>query len=124
MPKLSKRSLDRLCTCNSKLIALFTHAIENSPVDFTILEGFRDKERQNELYAEGKSQLKFPNGNHNRYPSHAVDIVPCAPIDWDDLDRFKELAGYIKGEAIHLGIGVAWGGNWKKFRDYPHWELT
>ena len=123
MPKLSKRSLDRLCTCNSKLIALFTHAIDNSPVDFTILEGFSDKERQNKLFDEGKSQLKFPHGNHNKYPSKAVDIAPV-PIDWTDIDKFKELAGYIKGEAIHLGIGIKWGGDWKSFKDYPHWELV
>ena len=121
--RLSKKSIDRLCTCNSKLIALFTHAIEGTPIDFTILEGFRDADRQNYLYESGKSLARFPQSKHNHYPSRAVDVAPF-PIDWEDIDRFRELAGYIKGEAKLLGIRIIWGGDWKKFVDMPHWELA
>lgn len=52
----------------------------------------------------------------------AVDIAPY-PIDWKDLKRFKMLSEHIKKVARILNIQVAWGGDWKTFKDYPHWEL-
>ena len=120
--RLSKRSIDRLSTCNQKLIALFATAIEETPIDFTVLEGFRDADRQNYLYDNGKSLARFPQSKHNHYPSRACDIAPV-PIDWENIDRFIQLSEHIKSIAMKLNIDIVWGGDWKNFRDYPHYEL-
>ena len=65
---------------------------------------------------------KIKKSNHNYSPSRAVDIVPY-PIDWNDLGRFKELSEVVKKAMQTVGITIAWGGDWKSFKDYPHYEL-
>lgn len=102
--------------------------------DFSILEGFRDEERQNRAYARGLSQVRWPNGKHNKLPSDAVDIAPW-PIDWSNKEaatqRFVYLAGWVMATAAMLGISLRWGGDWdgdrdtrdEKFRDLGHFEV-
>ena len=98
--------------------------------DFSIIEGHRGKERQNQLFADGLSEVQWPNGKHNTFPSEAVDIAPY-PIDWEDEERFCHFMGYLQCLADQMGIAVRWGGDWdsdgrmtdENFRDYPHIEL-
>ena len=84
--------------------------------DFSILEGHRTIERQQKLYKNGKSQLDGINkkGKHNYNPSLAVDIAPY-PIDWKDVQRFKDLAKIIKRIAKEKEIKITWGGDWRSF---------
>lgn len=120
MPSFSKRSLDNLNTCHADLIHLFNEVVK--VYDCSILEGFRDAERQNYLYAKGYSKVRFPNSYHNRFPSHAVDVAPF-PIDWHNINRFIEMSGVVKTIAKQLNIYIEWGGDWHGFRDYPHWQI-
>ena len=122
MFKYSKTSLKRLLTCHKDLQVLLSEALKNSPFDISILCGYRSKKEQNDAYNTGNSQLKYPHSKHNSNPSIAVDIAPY-PIDWDDINRFVILSEHIKKTADDLGINVQWGGDWKNFKDYPHWEL-
>lgn len=120
MPKFSKISLERLGTCHPDLQRLFNEVIKTH--DCIILEGHRGKEAQDKAYAEGHSKLKWPNGNHNKLPSLAVDVMPY-PVDWKDTNRIKDFAVFVKYTAQKLGIDVSWGGDWKTLIDMPHWEL-
>jgi hypothetical protein len=90
--------------------------------DCSIICGFRNEVEQEKAFRAGKSKLHFPHSKHNVWLSRAVDVVPW-PIDWDDIERFKALAGIIKDRADLLKIKVVWGGDWVNFLDYPHWEL-
>lgn len=125
MPKFSTRSKSRLSTCNPLLQIICMDAIEI--IDFTVLCGYRTEAEQNKAYDEGKSKLKFPKSRHNHLPSLAIDLAPYfseAPhIRWDDREAFAHLAGIIKGIAHKRGIPITWGGSWKKFPDYPHYQL-
>jgi len=49
----------------------------------------------------------------------AYDIVPVVAerLAWGRLDLFEELG------KIGLGIGLVWGGSWRKLKDMPHFEL-
>ena len=78
MPRFGKRSKERLATCDTRLQEVFNEVIKY--VDCSILEGHRDKERQNQLHVEGKTKVKYPNGRHNSSPSNAVDVTPY-PVD-------------------------------------------
>ena len=128
MPKFGKKSKSRLKTCDEDLIALFEEVVKY--FDCTVLEGHRGEKLQNKYFKEGKSKLKFPNGNHNNNPSTAVDVVPY-PIDWDDRERMTYFAGFVKGVAYKMGIPIRWGGDWNNntslkdnsFDDLPHFEL-
>ncbi len=128
MPSFSARSLEKLNTCDERLQKIMKEAIKH--VDFTILEGHRDEETQNEYFRQGKSKLKYPKGKHNSIPSKAIDVAPY-PIDWSDTRRFDHLAGIIVGIGLTMGIKLRWGGDWdgdysfkdQTFHDLPHFEL-
>ena len=128
MPKFGRTSRKRLKTCDEDLIFLFEEVVKY--FDCTVLEGHRGKRLQNKYFKENKSKLKFPEGNHNKKPSTAIDVVPY-PIDWEDRERMTYFAGYVKGIAIILGIPIRWGGDWNSnndlkdnnFDDLPHFEL-
>ena len=120
MYSFSRRSEERLATCHPDLQKVLHTAIRI--MDFTVLQGHRGKEEQNEMVRRGVSQLRYPHSNHNTSPSHAVDIAPW-PIDWEDTERFAELAGVVKACAHFHGVKLGWGGDWKSFKDMPHFEL-
>ena len=128
MPRFGRKSKERLATCDPKLQEIFNEVIKY--VDCSVLEGSRGEERQNKLYDEGKTKVRYPNGRHNAYPSLAVDVTPY-PVDWGDRERQTLFAGFVLGIARGLGIKIRWGGDWdmdfevqdNKFDDFPHFEL-
>ncbi len=129
MPAFGKKSLANLNSAHNDLQALFNEVIKH--FDCTVLEGFRGKERQNRLFSEGATKVKFPNSKHNHSPSLAVDVIPY-PINWKDRERITYFAGFVKGVASQLGIKIRWGGDWdsdtelsdNKFDDLVHFELV
>ena len=128
MPKFGRKSRERLKTCDEKLQKVFNEVIKH--VDCSVLEGHGSKDRQNKLYEEGKTKVKYPNGRHNRQPSSAVDVTPY-PVDWEDRERQTLFAGFVIGVASQMGINLRWGGDWdqdfqvvdNRFDDFPHFEL-
>jgi hypothetical protein len=123
MFKFSRSSLAKLETCHPDLIRLMEAAIKSSPMDFSIICGYRGEEEQKRAHDDGKSFLKFPESKHNKKPSMAVDIAPY-PIDWDNIKRFIKLSEHIKQTAKDLNISIWYGGDWKSLKDSPHYELV
>ena len=99
--------------------------------DCSVIEGHRDKERQDMMQETGMSKLAYPHSKHNHEPAQAVDVAPY-PINWNDRERFVLFGGYVKGVADMLRIPIRWGGDWdgdtdtqdQTFHDLPHFELT
>ena len=128
MPKFGKKSRERLATCDKRLQEVFNEVIKS--VDCSILEGHRSQERQDQLYIEGKTKVKYPDGRHNSNPSRAVDVTPY-PIDWDDRERQTLFSGFVIGIGRSKGIKLRWGGDWdmdfkvmdNRFDDFPHFEV-
>ena len=128
MPYFGTRSKNNLKTCDKRLQDVFNKVIKY--VDCSVLEGHRSAERQDKLFKEGKTKVKYPNGRHNANPSRAVDVVPY-PIDWADRERFHLFAGFVLGIARSMGIKLRWGGDWNmnfevddnNFDDFPHFEI-
>ena len=128
MPYFGKSSKKRLSTCDDRLQKIFNEVIKH--VDCSVLEGHRSKDRQNKLYEEEKTKVKYPDGRHNRQPSSAVDVTPY-PVDWKDRERQTLFAGFVIGVASQMGIKLRWGGDWdqdfqvidNRFDDFPHFEL-
>jgi len=119
MPQFSKRSMDKLNTCDTDLIRLFLEVVKHR--DCTILEGHRNKEDQNKYYAEGKSRLKWPDSKHNRFPSRGVDVIfyPFSEPDWDDREEFMFFRGIVYGIASQMGITLNKTISW----DLPHYSI-
>jgi len=133
MPSFSKKSDNKLKTCDIRLQLLFNQVVRN--YDCSILEGHRSKERQKELYNDKKTKVK--HSKHNESPSLAVDVSPYPiPDNWGDGNdkekaKFYHFAGFVKGYAISNNIKIRWGGDWdsdnnfndQTFDDLVHFEL-
>lgn len=123
MAVLSSNSKKILATCDPKIQLVFNEAIKDTPIDFKITCGYRGELEQNEAFAKGFSKVKYPNGKHNKVPSQAIDVVPF-PKMWDAPEsEFKKLSYHIKNTAKRLGVNLKWGGDWRTFKDKPHYEL-
>ena len=121
MPTFGSRSKTHLSTCEQELQDVLNEAIKH--YDFSVIDGYRDMERQNLYFNDGKSQVRWPNSKHNSYPSRAVDIIPY-PLGFDSENtEFDRMATYILSAASELGVRLEWGGHWKNFKDYAHFEL-
>jgi len=117
---LGQRSLDRLKGVHPDLVKVVKRAIQITPVDFTVLEGLRTVERQKKLVAEGAS--KTMRSRH--ITGHAVDLAPVVDGEtrWD-WPLYRKMAPAIKQAAKEVGVSIEWGGDWKTFKDGPHWQL-
>lgn len=119
MFKLSQRSIDRLKGVHPDLVSVVKLAIERSDVDFMVTEGLRSKERQKELVAAGAS--KTMNSRH--ITGHAVDLAAYVNgIRWD-WPLYEKIAKAMKHAAYELNIKIEWGGDWKSFKDGPHFQI-
>jgi peptidoglycan LD-endopeptidase CwlK len=131
MPKFSKKSLDKLETCDERLKKIALKVVEN--FDCVVVYGNRSKEDQDKAFKEGKTKLKFPLSKHNSLPSKAMDLAPFinGEIVWDDRQCYY-FAGYVIRVAEELGIKIRWGGDWNSnrtikdqtFNDLVHFELV
>ena len=119
--KLSQRSIERLKGVHPDLVSVVMLAIERTDVDFLVTEGLRTKERQRELVAAGAS--KTMNSRH--ITGHAVDLAAIVggEIRWD-WPLYEKIAKAMKQAAYELNIKIEWGGDWKSFKDGPHFQLT
>ena len=114
------RSLKRLEGVHPDLVKVMERAIACSPIDFSVIEGRRTLARQKQLMAAGATRTM----NSRHLTGHAVDVAPYVggSIRWD-WPLYHQLAQVIKKAAGDLGIPIQWGGDWKSFKDGPHWEL-
>lgn len=64
--------------------------------------------------------------NSRHLTGHAVDCAPLVnnQIPWNDWSYFKKVADAMIKAAKELGVDIEWGGNWKTFKDGPHFQLT
>lgn len=120
MPRLSTTSERALKGVHPELVRLVREAIKGTPVDFKVLDGLRSVAQQKKNVAKGVS--KTMNSKH--LTGHAVDLIPLinGKATWSWPPYYK-LASHIKAIARQLKIKVTWGGDWKSFKDGPHWEL-
>lgn len=115
---LGKRSRKNLEGVHPDLVAVVERAIHLTTQDFTVIEGLRTLERQEQLVAKGAS--KTMNSRH--LTGHAVDLVPY-PVAWD-WPLFYPIADAMKLAAKELDVDLEWGGDWRTFKDGPHFQLS
>jgi peptidoglycan L-alanyl-D-glutamate endopeptidase CwlK len=137
---LSKRSRDNLVGVHPKMVEVVKLALSKyATVDFMVIEGVRTQERQNDLYAQGRTKpgrvvTWTKKSNHFVNPrtgyGHAVDLCP-APVDWNSTAKFNAIAKAMFQAADELDIPIRWGKDWDRDGTYgergetdsPHFEL-
>lgn len=94
-----------------------------------LTECYRSPERQNELYAQGRTKpgliVTYKRGgesNHNQGPpTPAIDVaflLADGSVSWSGL-LLSKFARLMKAADAR----VHWGGDWPKFKDRPHFEV-
>lgn len=122
--KWGKTSKDRLATCDKRLQYLANMMLERSPFDLSVTCGYRTEQEQNEAYKSGKSRAMFGQSKHNVFPSKAIDIIPCSPINWDTKDiRWWNMVALAYECARELNIKIRSGAFFSGLADFPHIEL-
>lgn len=117
---LGARSLSRLEGVHPDLVRVVKKAAVMSSLDFTVLEGLRTVARQKQLKELGAT--KTMNSRH--ITGHAVDLAPMVggTVRWD-WPLYHQLAVIVKDAAKAENVPITWGGDWRTFKDGPHWEL-
>jgi len=118
---LSERSKINLEGVDIRLVRIVEQAIKETAIDFTVTEGLRTPERQQQLVNDGYSQTM----KSKHLTGHAVDLVAIVngKVSWDK-EHYPEIARAMKKAASDQQVKIRWGGDFKSFFDGPHWELV
>jgi len=95
-------------------------------IDLLVTSTYRDNVSQEALYAQGRTKPgKIVTNARAGQSFHnyrcAVDVVPLLhgkPV-WDAKNSIWQDVGRI-GKAA----GLEWAGDWKRFKEYPHFQYT
>ena len=122
---INSRNLDDLAPPVKKRAEAFIAAAKAKGIDLLVTSTYRDSESQNALYAQGRTapgnivtRAKAGQSWHNW--RCALDVVPLVngKAIWDDQAMWKQV-----GE-IGKSCGLEWAGDWKTFKEYPHFQYT
>ena len=117
-----------------KALQLVTKAYDQK-IYIIITQGYRTYKEQNELYAQGrtkpgkivtKAKGGFSMHNHRLAFDYAVASADGKTIYWDEkIDTNKDAKrDYYQIGALGKSLGLRWGGDFRSFKDLPHFEYT
>lgn len=115
----------RLATVHPDLVRVVRRARELG-AKFRVEQGVRSLGEQRKYLADGTSRtLRSRHLPSRDGLSRAVDLVPM--VDGKPVIRswapYYKLAKIMKQAAKDVGVVVEWGGDWRTFKDGPHWQL-
>jgi peptidoglycan L-alanyl-D-glutamate endopeptidase CwlK len=122
---INSREINALEPCVAVLCHKFIADCRAQGIDCLVTSTFRDAESQNALYAQGRTMpgaivtnAKGGQSWHNW--RCAFDMVPIVhgKAQWNDMETFRKC-----GE-IGKKLGLEWAGDWRKFKEYAHFQLT
>ena len=135
-PAQARRQAGRLAQAVPCLAAAYSHALGRWVADPIlrllglpiVTESYRSPERQDELYTHGRTApgpvVTYKRGgesNHNKLPAPALDVaflLANGSLSWSVL-QLSKFARLMKAADAR----VHWGGDWPKFKDFPHFEV-
>jgi peptidoglycan hydrolase-like protein with peptidoglycan-binding domain len=98
---------------------------EKVGIDILITQGLRTYAEQNALYAKGRTapgsivtNARGGYSYHNFGLAFDICLIEGGKAVWSVNSKWKQFA------AIAKKHGFAWGGDWTRFKDYPHFEMT
>jgi hypothetical protein len=118
-----------LAALNPNLQKVVAQARADNPnLNFVIGNGKRSAADQDQAKAWGWSQVGSKDGGdaNVHMQGNAVDLWGLdsnSHVQFDP-DQQKQISQAMQDAAQKVGVGVNWGGNWKNFKDAPHFELA
>lgn len=132
---INSRNIDDLHPTVAKMARAFIAACEAQGIHLLVTSTYRDFESQNALYAVGRvtkgsdASPRKPMGStvtnakggqsyHNWRV--ALDVVPLVngKAIWNDTALWNKVG------QIGKACGLEWAGDWKTFRETPHFQYT
>lgn len=123
MNKISSRSIKNIQGIDPRLSLIVGMVLARGKVDLTITCGLRSLEDQQKAFKNGASKLDGINKKSKHQIGKAIDFIPYPFNGWGDIKSFKKVGEELKVCADYLGIKNSYGGDWKSFKDYPHFQL-
>ena len=114
------RDINELLPVAQEACRLFLSECKKEKLDVLITETYRSQQRQDELYAKGRTEPgdKVTWTKNSRHTSR---------LAWDICknkkgEEYSESAFFASCGAIAKRLGITWGGEWKT-PDMPHFEV-
>lgn len=137
------RSERNLLHVEPRLVKVVRLALLTSPVDFAVVEGVRSRERQKQLYAQGRTApgdiVTWTMQSKHLVQAdgfgHAVDLYPLNPatgkVDSTYKLGFRQIGAAMLAAAGQLDTRIRWGLDWDQDGileergeyDGPHFEV-
>lgn len=125
---LTSTSVKRLAGVHPDLVRVVKRCAADWKDDsfgFIVTCGTRSLSEQKRMVAKGASKtlrsrhIPAPNGY-----GHAVDLAATidGKIKWD-WPLYHKIAAAMKAAANAEKVTIEWGGDWKSFKDGPHFQL-
>lgn len=122
---IESRKIEDLHPVVQAMCRKFIEECEKVDIEIILTSTYRDKERQDALYAKGRlfkgakvTNAKGGQSFHNWRV--AFDVVPMehGKPDWDNEQLWLSIG--------HIGktCGLEWGGDFRSFKDKPHFQYT
>lgn len=132
---LDERSAKNVATLHSKVQQIFRNWIAECQIlaktfnyEYKAISGNRTWEEQAKIYAQGRTAPgKIVTNAKPGYSNHnygiAVDMGVFKDGKYlDDSNPSEAEAFHKKAAEIAEKYNIEWGGSWKSFKDYPHFE--
>lgn len=125
------KNLHPAVEAGAKDLIRLSHSCYN--IDIRITQGYRTKKQQDALYEQGRSRAgeivtNARGGESMHNYGLAFDFVQMVDGDISyDLEYDGNNSGksdWREVAAVGKALGFEWGGDWKRFVDYPHFEMT
>ena len=116
------KDISQLLPVAQEACKLFLELCEKAGLKVKLTETYRSQERQNELYAQGRTtpgQIVTWTKNSRHTSRRAWDI--CQNIKGKEYDTSTGF--FDKCGEIAASLGITWGGSWKT-PDRPHFEIS
>ena len=124
--QLSNNSMMNLSGVDDRLIDIADVAIKLSPIDFGIPStgGLRTQQDQAKLFTDGVSKCDGVNNKSYHQSGKALDVYAYVDgkASWNK-SHLTTIATAMLQASAQLGYELKWGGLWKSWQDYPHFEI-
>jgi peptidoglycan LD-endopeptidase CwlK len=137
MTQLTQRDKLRLVGVKEAMVRVVSRCAALYPGTFMVVEGLRTKERQAELFAQGRTKpgkIVTWTMASKHITGDAVDVAPVVggAIPWGNPKAFDELAQCMFAAAKQEGVVICWGADWNNNgmlrergeTDSPHFQLA
>lgn len=136
--KFSRNSKKNIKGCKEPVIDLANRVIVKSPYDFGIPQygGLRTAQEQNNLFHRVPKVTQLDGFKRKSYHQTGwafdIFIYHDGKACWDCIDFYKAVWKEIEKEFYKMKEEgkfdkdqfIEWGGNWLRFKDYPHFQIV